>query len=275
MDIKFGPMPVFGAHVVGWEFGQKPTVQDIDNLRNGLSQYKMLLLPKKILEAQELKDLTYVFGTRLFTPGRLFWHSPEHKEVVKATNQLLQEVGSCGCESWHCDGHYMRDPCAITVMNMVQAAEGGAISVVDLQAVYARLPGGARQALSKLRCVNERSRVTQPLVIRHPLTGRLGLYINMYARTIDAAGRKVPQVDAFLNEILVHSAYKHHWESGDIMIIDNFAVCHRVCPADPSQKEVFQRAQTHLSGTWWTPIRHAPARCNAAQTDGSRQPALL
>lgn len=257
MNLEFRAMPVFGAHVVGWDFEKQPSANDIDDLRTALLRYKMLLLPRRVLSPTELKLLTTLFGRKLFVASPNFWDSQEHKEVVHMTNQCKEGISNCACESWHCDGHYLKDPCGITVMNMIQSAPGGAISVCDLQTVFEKLPSTVKQGLTKLRCLNEGSGVVQPLVIRHPFTGRLGLYINMYAQTIDMAGNKMPQVDSLLNEILVQCCYKHEWETGDIMIVDNFALCHRVCPADPTKEEIFQRSQTVLSGTWWTAVRQA------------------
>ena len=249
MKLDVIPLPLFGA-VFSWDFSKAPSLDAIDALRMAVVEHKMLICRQRWLEPAKLIEFTRLFGSRLFIGGKAFQHSPQYKEVICITNQPNEVLKTCACESWHCDGHYLSDPCAVTVMNMVPAA-GGAISVCDIQAAYERMPDVLKPKLQTLRLKNESSGVIQPLVKPHPVTGRLGFYINMYARTIDRAGHYLPEFDAVLEQILAEQYYNHQWQTGDIMVVDNFSVTHKVCPGDPSKLEVLQRAQTTESGSWW------------------------
>jgi alpha-ketoglutarate-dependent taurine dioxygenase len=208
----------------------------------------MLLIRGCILSPSQLIALTRLFGNKLLTAGREFQHSPQYPQVFRMTNQLTE---NCGCEDWHCDGHFLQDPCAVTVMNMVQAAPGGSISLCDLNAAYDLLPNETKLAVEDLACLNQCSNVMQPLVIRHPLTGLKGLYINMYAQAVERSGKKLPQINSELRQTLSKTCFTHTWQTGDIMIVDNLALAHRACPAAVENTEIMQRAQNHESSAWW------------------------
>jgi alpha-ketoglutarate-dependent taurine dioxygenase len=143
------------------------------------------------------------------------------------------------------------------------AAAGGALSICDLYTVFDSLDDKVRAALSQLRCANS-SGVVQPLVLRHPATGRTGLYTNMYSRVVAPNGQPLQPFEENIKKLLDRHAYKHEWQTGDITILDNFAVTHKACPGAPDNLEVLQRVQTVASGTWWQTPRAVLSKCNAA-----------
>jgi alpha-ketoglutarate-dependent taurine dioxygenase len=261
MALAIKPLPV-GAEVEGWDFDALPSRKTVRFLRQSLLQHGMVLLRGRVLSCDEMIALTRLFGDRLVTTGKDFWHSAKYPDVFKVTNEPNQVAG-CGCELWHCDGHYRVDTGAITVNNVVQAA-GGGITLCDNYEIFERLTSRHQEALGLVRCQNANG-VTHPLIRQHPATGRRGFYINRYADSIDPTGRKLPQIDVFVEQLLRVGAYRHEYREGDVMIFDNFAVTHRACPAEPSRLEVVQRCQTYESRTFWpkrsgdTDKRLAPA----------------
>ncbi len=179
MQLNAHPMPMFGAEVTGWDFDQVADQSAKEALRELVLQYKMLvLLPRKALPPQQLIDFSLVFGDSLSQSSSAeWWQSTEYPMIYKVTNQPTC-VAHCACEGWHCDGHYLADPMGITVMNQVSAA-GGAVEIADLSLTYESFSEAEKEKLKKIRCRNETG-VSQPLVLKHPVTGRIGLYINMH-----------------------------------------------------------------------------------------------
>ena len=73
--------------------------------------------------------------------------------------------------------------------------------------------------------------VRQRLVRRHPVTGRLSLYLSSHAGEIE--GWPVPEARAFLRDLTEHATqrafvYAHVWRPHDLVMWDNRTTMHRV-----------------------------------------------
>lgn len=74
-----------------------------------------------------------------------------------------------------------------------------------------------------------------PMVIAHPETGRLGLFLNpVYTKQIE--GLSPGESDALLGYLFNHVAsadyvYRHHWSEGDMVVWDELTCLHRA-PTD-------------------------------------------
>lgn len=259
MKLSYSPLPV-GAEVIGWSLDLLEDKAAILSLRQALLRFHALVIRGHVLSPDDLVKAGHMFGHKLLTTGKDFWYSEEYPQIFKLTNEATQ-IQNCACEDWHCDGHYLQDPCGVTVTNMAAAA-GGALSFCDLYSVFDSLDDKVRAALFQLRCSNS-SGVIQPLVRRHPATGRTGLYTNMYSQVIAPNGQRLQPIEQNIKKLLDRFAYKHEWQTGDITILDNFAVTHKACPGSPDNLEVLQRVQTVASGTFWRPACAAAPKCNA------------
>jgi len=260
MQLNAHPMPMFGAEVTGWDFDQVADESAKETIRALVLQYKMLvLLPRKALTPQQLTDFALVFGDSLSqSTSEEWWLSTQYPMIYKVTNQPTC-VAHCACEGWHCDGHYLPDPMGITVMNQVSAA-GGAVEIADLSLTYESFSEAEKEKLKKIRCRNETD-VSQPLVLKHPVTGQTGLYINMYAQSFDANGQALPELDADLDKRLHDYKHKLYYQGGDLIVFDNLAVVHKACPGSPDNgEEVLHRCQTSLSKTWWRKKKQVAAQ---------------
>jgi len=260
MKLVYSPLPV-GAEVIGWSPDLFEDKEAIISLRNALLRFHALVIRGHVLTPDQLVKAGHMFGHKLLTTGKDFWYSENYPQIFKLTNEATQ-VHNCACEDWHCDGHYLPDPCGITVTNMATAA-GGALSFCDLYSAFDSLDDKLRAALAQLRCANS-SGVIQPLVRRHPATGRIGLYTNMYSQVVAPNGQHLKDVEQNIKKLLDRFAYKHEWRTGDITILDNFAVTHKACPGAPDNLEVLQRVQTVASATFWRPACAAPAQRTTA-----------
>src|ERR1700751_4720822 len=117
MHIDLKPT-LIGAELTGWDFEQLPDKMAIAALRQALLDHHVLLIRGNQFSPSELIAFSKLFGSNLGTTSKNFWHSQEYPEVFRITNAPTQ-VSNCGCEDWHCDGHYRADPFGITINNVV------------------------------------------------------------------------------------------------------------------------------------------------------------
>ena len=93
--------------------------------------------------------------------------------------------------------------------------------------------------------------VWQPMVRKHPVTGRQSLYIspiyNDEVEGMDAEDAK--RLIAELTEFAAQPrfVYRHCWEPDDVVMWDNRCTMHQVTPHDPSERRVMHR--TTIMGT--------------------------
>ena len=143
---------------------------------------------------------------------------------------------------------------------------GGDTQFVDVRAAFDDLPEEKRRMLVRLRSPHvyessqsprkmaalspeERAKVpqtVQPLVIRHPESGRSALYLNT-GRMEGVEG--MPQDEAFklIDELYAHATrsnyeYRHQWRAGDLVIWDNRSVMHQAnADYDPAEYRFLYR----------------------------------
>ena len=86
----------------------------------------------------------------------------------------------------------------------------------------------------------------QPLVIRHPDSGRSALYLNT-ARMEGVEGMAPDEAFELIDELYAHATqpkyeYRHKWLPGDMVIWDNRSVMHQANPDfDPSEYRFLYR----------------------------------
>src|SRR5262249_44337063 len=124
----------------------------------------------------------------------------------------------------------------------------------NLASAYDRLSGETKIGFARLR-TRSQTGVAHSLVIRHPVTDRVGLYVNLSpdAVIVDAAGNPVP---GLIEDVRRHldrenTFYRHVWRAGDMMVVDNFAAAHHATPAHPRALRVLHRTAIHGPSAWW------------------------
>jgi taurine dioxygenase len=166
---------------------------------------------------------------------------------------------------WHSDGAYLTDPTAVSIHHIIAPTEDGDTLYADLAAAYERLSEQDKARVAASRTRNETG-VLHPLVRRHPVTGRLGLYVNMGAGStvIDQSGHEDKALrDAICEHLSRDGAfYRHKWRLGDLIVVDNFAVAHHATPANPSALRILHRTSIHGPAVWW----------RTASADGTPEP---
>ena len=87
--------------------------------------------------------------------------------------------------------------------------------------------------------------VWQPMVRKHPVTGRKSLYISpIYNDKIE--GMDDEDAVALINELAEFAGqeqfvYRHKWEADDIVMWDNRCTMHLVTPHDHNERRVMHR----------------------------------
>jgi taurine dioxygenase len=95
----------------------------------------------------------------------------------------------------------------------------------------------------------ERAKVpqtVQPLVIRHPVSGRAALYLNT-GRMEGIEGMPGDEAFKLIDDLYAHATqpkyeYRHKWLAGDMVIWDNRSVMHQAnADYDPSEYRFLYR----------------------------------
>jgi alpha-ketoglutarate-dependent taurine dioxygenase len=173
---------------------------------------------------------------------------------------------------WHTDSSYLQVPCTGALLHGIEVSRtGGETQFTNMYMVYAELPERLRQqvegrkarhnfgnlhTLTKLKEMTEEEKakvpaIWQPMVRRHPVTGRKSLYIspiyNDQVEGMDPAATKalIDELAAFAGQ--KQFVYSHRWETDDIVMWDNRCTMHAVTPFDPRERRVMHR--TTIIGT--------------------------
>ena len=142
-------------------------------------------------------------------------------------------------ENFHTDHSNFPAPPKATTLHAIALPEfGGDTQFVDVRAAFDDLPADTRRRIAKLRSAHvyesshsprkmtalsaaERAKVPQtiqPLVIRHPESGRSALYLNT-ARMEGIEGMPPDEAFKLIDELYAHATqskyeYRHQWRRG-------------------------------------------------------------
>jgi len=239
-----------------------------------LGGHGVLHVPGQDLDAAQLAELGARFGMLEVNVANKH-HAPGIPEVMILSNKRDEQgralgLGDAG-QGWHTDMSYSAD---IALANILHAKEVplrdgvalGATQFLDMHAAAADLPAEiaarirGRRALHdfekfwdmvRRRPGSERGPLTpeqrakkppvwQPMLRRHPISGREVLYCNPgYATVIE--GLEPAESDAILAFLFRHQMqekylYAHSWSAGDVLMWDNIGTIHNAV-ADYTEAE--------------------------------------
>ena len=229
-----------------------------DAILAALNLFKVLVFRRQDLSKDTQLAFTRRFGELEPHVNRDFRSAgvPEVHPVnnLDENQRPSRGIKNIGNYSWHTDKSYMARPSLATLLYAVQLPpKGGDTEFADMQAAYDFLPEARKRELQGLRIVHswERSRqksgskpateeekrdappVVHPLVRTHPVTGRKGLYIGNHTSHVE--GWSLAEGEALLAELQDFATqerfiYRHHWQSGDLVMWDNRCLLHRALP---------------------------------------------
>lgn len=163
---------------------------------------------------------------------------------------------------FHIDQCYVETPARATCLYaMVVPEEDGDTLFGNLCAAYDTLPEDLRAVVDGHRALNvftydstkrdqvgdpsKRREYVQPMVVRHPVTGRKALYVNrLMTWTIEGLERG--ESDAALARLFDHEeqarfVYRHKWLKDDLLLWDNHCTIHARADFDPNAERHLRR----------------------------------
>lgn len=267
--------PALGAEVRGVDMRAPLAPEAFRVLHDLWMEHLVLVFPE-----QRVTDEEHVAFTRYFGEPEIFHQaiikSKRVPEIFRVSNvddegrlmppdhPTVQQVSLA--QLWHTDSSYLQVPCTGALLHGVEVSRtGGETQFTNLYAVYEALPDTLRRQVEgrkarhnfahmhtqrPLKPMTEEERakvppVFQPMVRRHPVTGRASLYISpIYNDAVDGMGdaearRLIDDLTAFAAQ--PRFVYRHGWEPDDVIIWDNRCTMHQVTPFDPTERRVMHR----------------------------------
>ena len=261
MSIGIAPVSEhIGAVVTGLDLNSIDDVKTAQ-LQQALAKFAVLVLRGQKLAPLELLKAVTVFGEPERQNYSQFNH-PDYPDIAI----LDYEGEQTPADMWHTDHTNRERPPMATVLHALAVpSRGGDTSFADMRAAYAALPDWTKWHFDNLKTVNsfdkqfevqERDQqdfgkpVVHPLVRTHPETGSKALYFHILKASY-VVGWTPEESRQFLEELLESAiqpafVYRHKWEVGDLVIVDNRSAMHRVHDDyDRSEKRLLHRVILH------------------------------
>ena len=266
-NISLIPLPgPLGVEVRGVDIAADFKAVDFHGLALALMEHKVLLLRDQRLSVQAYAD----FG-RTWGPPRLDGFTemnvPGFADMAKVGNTgklLEQDAYRNGAAFWHTDCAAEADPNATTMLYCIHApAKGGETIIADMQCAYEALDAatqselnglmahhcysGTREVLGgrelwehKIVPVSQQtesqipSSAVRPLVRRHSITGREGLY-SPAGSIVSIEGMAPDKAHRLMRGLKLHAinetfCYRHRYRVNDILMWDNTVTMHCATP---------------------------------------------
>ena len=267
--------PALGAAVTGIDLRRSVDPAAFRAVHDAWMAHLVLVFP-----AQPISDAEQVAFTRRFGEPEIFHQqhlkSTQVPEIFRVANvgedgQLLAQSDPVVSQLsltrlWHTDSSYRAVPAMGSLLHGIEVSRtGGATCFTNMYAVYDALPAHLRHqvegrrarhnfehlhTLKQLKPLSEAERaamppVWQPMVRRHPVTGRPSLYISpIYHDEIEGLGAEA--AEALIAELAEFAGrpefvYQHRWQTDDVVLWDNRCTMHRVTPYDAGERRVMHR----------------------------------
>lgn len=273
--------PALGAEVRGIDMRAPPDPATFRALQDVWMQHLVLVFP-----GQHITDTEHVEFTRSFGEPEVFHQNIIRsrcvKEIFRVSNvdddgnlmppdhPTVKQVSLA--QFWHTDSSYRTYPCVGSLLHGVETSRtGGETQFTNMYVVYEALPDSLKRqvqgrkarhnfghlhTLAALRPLTEAEKaamppVWQPMVRKHPVTGRQSLYISpIYNDEVEGMGAEdAKRLIAELTQFAAQPrfVYRHRWEPDDVVMWDNRCTMHQVTPHDPTERRVMHR--TTIVGT--------------------------
>ena len=270
--------PVFAGEVSGIDITRPVGRDDVAAIESGMDRYAVLVFRDQTLTDDQQRAFTHNFGALEQAAGGHVTTTSERRlplDMQDASNldkdqkpfarDDRRRMFNLGNRLWHSDSSYRAIPAAYSLLSgRIVVPQGGRTEFADMRAAYDALDDATKAEIEDLECehsllfsrgelgfteVSDAERamfapVRQPLVRRHPVTGRKSLFLSAHAGGI--VGWPVPEARAFLRDLAEHATqrgfvYSHAWRQYDLVMWDNRQVMHRVTRFDETQVRDMRR----------------------------------
>lgn len=250
-----------GAEIKGVDLSRDLTSAEIEAIYSAWIDHTIVLFRGQKLTPEQHIAFTHRIG-EVVSYTRTHFSAETYPEILVLSN--IQKDGKLigspvSGRVWHTDGHYLEDPPAGSLLYAIETPpEGGDTMFANMVAAYEDLPEVTKRQIGNLEVIISRVQsrpynypdrpppteaerkdwvdVRQPIVIRHPVSGRKAIYaggsVPWRIAGMDEA-RSAPLV-TFVQEfsIMPQYVYRHQWQPGDLIIWDNRSAMHRATPYD-------------------------------------------
>jgi taurine dioxygenase len=274
---------VLGARITGIDLAASLSCDDFALILRTLATYGVVCFPGQSLEPAAQAAFSRRFGTLEVHVSGAF-QVPEHPEVMILSNMVengrpigLADAG----QDWHTDMSFSRTIAFVNVLHAIKVPRRngrvlGDTQFADMAAAFDDLPPALQARLETLTATHDFAKfwdmmlarggadsvrkpltaaqraqkppVSQPMVLRHPLSGRRILYANP-GYTVRIDGMAAAESDALLETLFAHQLqpryqYAHHWAEGDVLMWDNIRTMHYAVPDyGPGEHRLVRRCQ--------------------------------
>jgi taurine dioxygenase len=263
------PFTPLGAEVTGLDLSQPLHPQARGALHDAWVKHAVLVIRNQKLTPPQFAEAAQIFGEILEQQVKKF-SMPDYPLVGTISSRDLPMVDGklhVRGENFHTDHSNFPAPPKATTLHAISLPQlGGDTQFVDARAAFDDLPEQTRRKILPLRSPHvyessqsprkmaaltpaERAKVpqtVQPLVIRHPVSGRAALYLNT-GRMEGIEGMPGDEAFKLIDDLYAHATqpkyeYRHKWLAGDMVIWDNRSVMHQAnADYDPSEYRFLYR----------------------------------
>jgi len=261
--------PILGAEITGIDLAQPLDEPTRRALHDAWIKHAVLVIRDQKLSPAQFAAAARIFGDILEQQLKQFT-LPDHPEVGTISSRDLPIVDGklhVRGENYHTDHSNFAEPPKATTLHAINLPSfGGDTQFVDARKAFDDLPEETKKRIVALRSPHvyessqsprkmaalspeERAKVpqtVQPLVIRHPESGRAALYLNT-GRMEGIEGLPPDEAFELIDQLYEHATqpryeYRHQWKAGDMVIWDNRSVMHQAnADYDPSEYRYLYR----------------------------------
>ena len=206
-------------------------------LRTTLAEHGVVILRDQHVDDDALLRFLRSFGDLRFTDGET--PVPTHPDL-----NVVSNVGRARPprSTFHVDTSYVRIPPAYTALRAVIVPDQGGQTLFSSQyRAHDHLPAAFRDGLRDRVVTHVATGVTlaegqesaaeHPILRRHPVSGRMSLYLSALQRCVAISGMTDDQAAQTLRYLFGFSTradnlLRHQWAPGDVVMWDNRCVMH-------------------------------------------------
>ena len=268
--------PLIGAEVRGLDLSRPLSADQRGAVHQAWMDHLVLVFPGQAITDEQQIAFGRDFG-ELEVHHQKIIRSARAPEIFRVANVdddgNLMPPGNPVVEQlaqarrWHTDSSFRQVPSMGSILRGVEVSlTGGLTCFTNMYAVLEALPAQLRakvearkarhdfgflHSFAKLKPLSAEERaamppVWQPMIRRHPVTGRASLYISpIYNDQVE--GMSETEASDLIRELGEFAGrdefvYRHRWEPDDMVMWDNRCTMHLVTPHDPEERRVMHRA---------------------------------
>jgi taurine dioxygenase len=235
--IDFRPLSPFGIEANQISITEMND-KDIVFLKHALANNGFIVFRQQAVSDADFVAFLNRLGQMTFTVG-------ETPVLHQPSLNIVSNIGRVHPPRsvFHTDTSYVAQPPAFTALRALTIPLlGGETLFSDQYLAYETLPRAVKEKLADVRVLhvmsglaldeNEERQNWHPLFMRHPVSGRLALFLSTPERCQAISGIRLEEAQRIIRLLYRHSVrhyrlYCHKWQPSDIVIWDNRCTMHR------------------------------------------------